>query len=179
MGGAPILSFNLISRNRLFYQSSLLTLVIVHSAEQPGVNGPRCFVIELRKFNIKRKKNCSLRSSMEETSVEQLIEKLRALQLETARTIELLELARGDEDRNRQRRASRTPTVVATPVATPVTNTNFSVGDRVIITNRVRGNHDRRATVTSVSDNRVTFRTDDGHHTWRAPGNLRLLAAQR
>ena len=116
---------------------------------------------------------------MVETSIEQLIEKLRALQLETARTIELLELARGAEDRNQQRRADRTPTAVATPVSTDATNNNFNVGDRVIITNRVRGNHDRRATVISVANNRVTFRTDDGHRTWRAPGNLRLLAAQR
>jgi hypothetical protein len=54
------------------------------------------------KANIKQKKIESITERKEEgmvttTSIDQLIAKLRALQLETSRTIELLELARGEE----------------------------------------------------------------------------------
>jgi hypothetical protein len=125
------------------------------------------------------------------TPVEQLIGRLKALQIETARTIELLEIARSEENTRNQTQARSTPTVVtttnnrttpaaiATPVATLIeatdsTNEGYVVGDRVIITNATKGNHDRRATVIRITNSRVCLRTDDNQHTWRAAKNLRL-----
>jgi hypothetical protein len=126
------------------------------------------------------------------TPVDQLIARLKALQLETSRTIELLELARGEESqRQLALEADRRPTTptnrssigITTPVATlivedsTIANANdndYRIGDRVTITNATKGNHDRRATVTRVTNGRVCVRTNDNQKTWRAPKNLRL-----
>jgi hypothetical protein len=120
---------------------------------------------------------------MVETTIEQLITRLRELQIETARTIELLEATRNEEIQRRQVEADRTPVAVATPV-TPVASintrtinlitVNYQVGDKVIITNATRGNHDKRATVTRTTGSRVYLRTNDNQVTWRHYKNLRL-----
>jgi hypothetical protein len=124
---------------------------------------------------------------MVETSIEELILRLRELQVETARTVELLELARGEETRRRQAETDRALVAVATPV-TPVNATsniasvlvqgnnsdNYQAGDKIVITNATRGNHDKRGTVTRISGNRVYIRTNDNQHTWRYHKNIRL-----
>jgi hypothetical protein len=84
------------------------------------------------------------------TPVEQLIEKLRALQLKTARTIELLEPARSEENRRRQTEANRTPIAVPTPVV----SNSYRISNRVIIANATRGNHNQSATVTRLTTRR-------------------------
>lgn len=66
------------------------------------------------------------------------------------------------------------------------TKRTYQVRDRVYITNQIRkpafaprswtGYNERRATVTKVSGERVSVKTDNGTHTWRAAKNLRLLS---
>ena len=87
------------------------------------------------------------------TPVKQLIEKLRALQIKTARTIELLEPAHSEENRRCQTEANRTPIAVPTPVV----SNSYRISNRAIIANATRGNHDRSATAVT----RVTTRRCD------------------
>ena len=105
----------------------------------------------------------------EEPSLEELIERLRVLNIEsarvnseTARTVELIRQAQ----RREQRRQARATIIATATVATPV----YQVGERVTVINT---RSDRQATVTRVTNNRVYIRTDGGQHTWRAPHNLR------
>ena len=112
---------------------------------------------------------------MDDTPIAELIERLRLLQIETARTIELLEIARNeDEDRRRSERIAR-----ANPVAVGARADTraYRPGDRVIISNATRRNHSRYATVTRIGDNgRVHLLTDDNQVTWRVPRNLRFIS---
>ena len=133
------------------------------------------------KFNIKQKKICIvffivLTTAIKKEQMEQdpvlnsLIKKLKALNIETARTIQLIE--------QRERglpsvTATRAPIIVA-PSATTIV---FGVGDRVTIVNTTKA--DRRATVTRVTENRVYYWTEGGQHSWRAPKNLRLGTENR
>ena len=114
---------------------------------------------------------------MDDTPIAELIERLRLLQVETARTIELLEIARGNEERRRSARIAR-----ANPVAPPVAVgaqayiRTYQPNDRVIISNATRRNHSRYATVTRVENGRVHLLTDDNQTTWRIPRNLRFIS---
>jgi hypothetical protein len=82
--------------------------------------------------------------------------------------------------------SSRSPVAIAAPesTTTPPT-TNFEIGDKVVITNKIKprsnrhvvNEKDRIAIVTRVTDERVFFRTLNGNQTWRAPHNLRLFGA--
>ena len=110
---------------------------------------------------------------MNDTPIAELIERLRLLQIETARTIELLENARNDEDRRRSERIAR-----ANPVAVGARADTraYRPGDRVIISNATRRNHSRYATVTRIDNGRVHLLTDDNQITWRIPRNLRFIS---
>ena len=109
---------------------------------------------------------------MDDTPIAELIERLRLLQIETARTIELLEIARNDEDRRRSERIARANPVAVGVEARANTRT-YRPGDRVIISNATRRNHSRYATVTRIGDSgRVHLLTDDNQITWRVPRNL-------
>ena len=111
------------------------------------------------------------------TTVEQLTERLRTLQIETARTIELLDRALRDERDERQApAANREPAAVAVPIGNPFADVYYRLGDEVTITNGTRRNHSPHGTVTRVTENRVYLTTDDNQHTWRAPRNLRLTS---
>ena len=112
---------------------------------------------------------------MDDTPVTELIEKLRQLQIETARTIELLEIARNDEDRRRSERIARANPVAVGVEARADTRT-YRPGDRVIIGNATRRNHSRYATVTRIENGRVHLLTDDNQITWRIPRNLRFIS---
>ena len=110
---------------------------------------------------------------MDDTPVTELIEKLRQLQIETARTIELLEAARNDEDRRRSARIARADPVA---VGARADTRTYRPGDRVIISNTTRRNHSRYATVTRVENGRVHLLTDDNQTAWRIPRNLRFIS---
>jgi hypothetical protein len=98
---------------------------------------------------------------------------------------------------NHTNASTRTPT--ATAIASPVdsgnrrdTNnrgafflnrtTNFQIGDRIAITNKVKSPQPGRAvnandkirTVLKVSARRIDIISANGHKTWRAPNNLRI-----
>jgi hypothetical protein len=111
---------------------------------------------------------------MPNESVDELINELEALRIQEASVLRRLVLARETETRARLRsqvtRTTRDQEIV------------FSVGDRVQITNRVKGafgravtTNDRRATVTRITPTRIYFNTVNGHSTWRARSNLRLV----
>ena len=112
-----------------------------------------------------------------EPSLEELIERLRLLNIEaarvnqeTAQTVELI----GQAQRREQRRHVRETAVTATAVATPVYRAGppvYRVGDRVIV---LSARNDRQATVTRVTNSRIYYRTEGGQDSWRAPHNLRL-----
>ena len=67
---------------------------------------------------------------------------------------------------------------------TAPTHVEFTTGDRVFVTNRVRkptlwnprkewtAEKERHATVTKVNGYRIQIRTDNGVETWRAEKNL-------
>lgn len=102
---------------------------------------------------------------MRNTSIGELVEELKRLQVREARIIELIE-QRTEAD---YRHAALTQ------------------GDRVYIKNRVRKPSNwsdtvvwdervaRNATVTRVDGNKVYFTTDNGVCTWRVFSNLRRL----
>lgn len=108
---------------------------------------------------------------MAKRSVDELIEKLKYLQLETDQTLEELKQARRCEEG-----AIQSP-------PQPRRSSEFQIGDRVLITNKIthtlRGapgsNTDRIGKVTKVTAERVFFITLAGTHTCRAPKNLSLL----
>ena len=61
-------------------------------------------------------------------------------------------------------------------------NTQLQVGDRVLITNKIRrplnrpvNQGDRVAVITKILPNHINIRTDNGNNTWRAPHYLRKL----
>jgi CHAT domain-containing protein len=117
---------------------------------------------------------------MEEKSVEQLIEELRALKI---REIELItELARVTSDRVETNETNRRDNEQTTVV------NGIRRGDRVRITNKVRKPasagptwteaKERLATVTDTTPTQIHILTDNGTRTWRGPNNLRVLHKQ-
>ena len=89
----------------------------------------------------------------DDESISELIDRLKRVRIEEARIIDLIE--------RRTRREAATNT--------------FRVGERVRIINGVRQGQTTTATVTRVSGERVTLRTDDGTGTWRHSKNLTRL----
>ena len=111
----------------------------------------------------------------EEPTLEELIEHLKDLHLETARTIERIEQRTRQEETVAPRAPAtrtRTPVAFAAPVAVaahiPPTHV-YRIGDRVTVLNT---STDKWATVTKVTSHRVQYRTDGGLHACRAPKNL-------
>ena len=88
-------------------------------------------------------------------SISELIDRLKRIRIEEARIIELIE------------QRTRGEAVAAT--------NPFRVGERVRITNGVRQGQASTATVTKVSGERTSLRTDDGTSTWRHSKNLARL----
>ena len=98
-----------------------------------------------------------------EPTLEELIEHLKDLHLETARTIERIEQRTRQEETVAPRAArTRTPVAFAAPVAVaahiPPTHV-YRIGDRVTVLNT---STDKWATVTKVTSHRVQYRTDEG-----------------
>jgi hypothetical protein len=102
---------------------------------------------------------------MSNESVDQLIAQLESLKLQETTILRKLVAARAQENSNRisEERAEV-----------------FSIGDTVLITNRVRttsghapSSNDKTGIVTKITDKRVFFRTLSGTDTWRARHNLR------
>jgi len=50
------------------------------------------------------------------------------------------------------------------------------VGSRVCITNKRNKGHSATAVVTTIEGDKISFRMDNGHNTWRLRHNLRKLA---
>ena len=88
-------------------------------------------------------------------SISNLIERLKRIRIEEARLIDLIE-----------QRTQRETAVATNP---------FRVGERVRVTNGVRQGQTSTATVTRVSGERTSIRTDDGTDTWRHSKNLARL----
>jgi hypothetical protein len=119
---------------------------------------------------------------MDDRTVEELIEELRALRVRENLIITQLETRVRDQ-------AVETPPRTTRQVTHEfVTTVNgFTRGDRIRITNKVRKpatwNNDREwteerertATVTRVRTDQIHFITDNGVETWRAPNNVRKI----
>ena len=93
-------------------------------------------------------------------SVDSLIKQLEALRIQEERVLRRLVAARARETEA----------------------DGFSVGNRVVITNRISpifgrnvNINDRRAVITEVTDTKIHFRTINGTTTWRLRKNLRLV----
>jgi hypothetical protein len=104
---------------------------------------------------------------MSEESVDDLINQLERLRIQEATILRRLVAARARETRRTEEDAE---------------DGTFRVGGRVEITDRVRitfGRNvnidDRRAIITRITPTRIYFRTVNGHTTWRAESNLRLV----
>jgi hypothetical protein len=111
---------------------------------------------------------------MSNDSVDDLINQLDQLRIQETNILQRLVTARERETRARARE---------TPARRQeAEDDNFSFGDRIQITNKVRLSfgravtiNDRRAIVTSTTPTRVYFRTVNGTNTWRARANLRKV----
>jgi hypothetical protein len=117
---------------------------------------------------------------MENKSVDELIQELKALQLREAEVLVLIEQA------NQRRDLVAGHHGVHTKHGT-TTNHGFEQGDRIRITNQVtkpahwgvnelwQYRDAQRATVTFTTKERVYFVTDNGVTTWRAPRNIKRI----
>jgi hypothetical protein len=130
-------------------------------------------------------------------TIQELIDALKALQLQEATLTEQLEEAIENEHETRrgeQRHESAAPTRETIRLAAPqrnFLNGDYLRGDRIWIKNKIQkpASWDNRiawferdaktATVTKVvrkgSFKQIHFITDNGIHTWRAPNNVCLL----
>ena len=96
-----------------------------------------------------------------------LIEQIRQLRIQQDRILDRIE-ATAQQQRRTQQEA-----------------TDYQVGNRVYVVNRIRrpvfakaswtATAERRATVTKVVGSKVHFKTDNGTVTWRSRENIRLL----
>jgi hypothetical protein len=107
---------------------------------------------------------------MSDQDISQLIQELKELKLRELQVLSSLEAL------------VQLQTVESTAVLVATDNTKvFSIGDSVVITNKVRrplnrytNSGDRTAVVTKVSTSCIDIKTTNGSHTWRAPHNLRF-----
>jgi transcription antitermination factor NusG len=104
--------------------------------------------------------------------IDQLIDKLQALHVETTSIIDAITLAR-QEELTLKRQAQTNGTVSKATVDPTTQERTFRVGDRVCIVNSPFLKHSRKGIVTRISGNRVYVRTDDNVTTWRVAKNLR------
>ena len=88
-------------------------------------------------------------------SIGELIEQLKNIRIQEARIIEQIErINNSSEDQTEE------------------TFVDYQIGDRIRITNGVRGTHTTTGTVTRVGDERISITLDDGKNTWRIRKNL-------
>jgi transcription antitermination factor NusG len=104
--------------------------------------------------------------------IDQLIDKLQALHVETTTIIDAITLARQEEIAHKRQLQTNGSGTKATGDPAAIERT-FRVGDRVSITNSPFLKHSRKGIVTRLSGNRVYLRTDDNVTTWRLAKNLR------
>jgi transcription antitermination factor NusG len=132
---------------------------------------------------------------MTNDEVNDLIHRLKELQVEQRHVINLLEETYRNQSQNRENTSTTTSgNNQISPSSTPDRscgttskrneNAAFKPGDRVKIINKVKkhsegsiDNNDRTATVTKVNKatKRVHIQTDNGFDTWRLEHNLKRL----
>jgi activator of HSP90 ATPase len=127
--------------------------------------------------------------------VTSLIRQLKDLRVEESRLVTALEQAHSrtllekqqkkQQQQQKEHSADKTTKTTKTTATSSRTNHSpqpgiFVSGDTVLITNKIKprsdraiNSGDRTAVVTSVTADRVFFRTLNGTNTWRAPGNLK------
>jgi hypothetical protein len=99
-----------------------------------------------------------------EESVEELTEQLEALQLVEASIRRRLSRARAREQRRQQQLQLRVGARIE--VTNPITTADGTLATEA---------NDRRAFITRITLTQVHFRTLNGHETWRARRNIRLV----
>jgi len=104
-------------------------------------------------------------------NVDDLIRQLRDLEIQQAALVRRLSAARTRERAARDAKTARVP------------HTNFCIGDRVEITNGMKGLfgrsvtiNDRRGTVTKLTSQHVIIQTFNGATVYRAPANVRRIS---
>jgi hypothetical protein len=82
-------------------------------------------------------------------------------------------------ERAREQEAERTATRQGKIQVSSEPRAKFNIGDRVKIINKISvpshrnsNVNDRRATVTSVKEDKIYIRTDNGYDTWRLSKNI-------
>jgi hypothetical protein len=118
--------------------------------------------------------------SMSDRELAELIAELKELKLRELQVLASLESI-VQTQHNTTAATSPTQHNTSTAASPRALEALFQVGDRVVITNKIRrpinrpaNNGDRTAVVTKVALNRIDIRTSNGSSTWRAPQNLRL-----
>jgi hypothetical protein len=117
---------------------------------------------------------------MSDDEVARLIQELKQLQVQERRVIAALEEAH----RTRQTETTPTNRISTTNIIGLARATDpiqyFSIGDHVVIINKVRkpnnrliDSGDRTEIVVGVHTDRIDIKTTNGTLTWRAPKNLR------
>ena len=102
---------------------------------------------------------------MSSQEVEDIISRLEAIQVEEQDLLQQLRHAR-----NAEARARESPLIYRRGARIFITNTITTSQGR-----RTTSINDRRAYITRITGNRIYFRTVNGHHTWRAKSNIRLV----
>jgi hypothetical protein len=133
-----------------------------------------------------------------EDSIDDLIEQLELLRVEEATIITRIQQARAREQEQQrsshttrargqeQQHTSATTGRTETARAVTASATNFTIGCRVKIINRIAkpasgrptNENDRRAIVTRIVGDQIHFRTVNGTNTWRLPKNLRIVTSE-
>jgi hypothetical protein len=115
-----------------------------------------------------------------------LIDELKQLKLRELEIIESIELNLENQQQGQQTPVNNTPNTTP-PVArsffstAAVERTVFSVGDRIVITNKITrptnrplNDGDKFGIVLKVAPKRIDIKTLNGSYTWRVPSNVRL-----
>jgi hypothetical protein len=117
---------------------------------------------------------------MSQDDITNLIGELKELKIRELHLLTSLETAL--QNQSSRENPNPDPNVASYTAISPRSR-HFTIGDRIIITNKVarifnrpvnRG--DRTGVVTGVGPKRIDFKTDNGTHTWRAPHNLRHIS---
>lgn len=109
--------------------------------------------------------------SGEEPSIQDLFKQLKQVRIQEARIIEQIERKSAKDERAKQAERARASTFNNSDHL-PI---DYQIGDRVRITNNVRDDQTKTATITKVNPIQIGIVTDDGSHTWRVRKNLEKL----